>query len=208
MKKTISISVYGDSPKYCVGAIKNAKIAHKLLPDWTCRFFINHTVPFMYIEQLTKLPNVEISHVGDDQAFGMFWRFYPMFETNNDVSISRDADSRISEREVKIINEWLESDKKFSIIRDNKYHYEWPILGGLWGIKGCLDKKLFARMIEYGKKHEYLSDQIFLMKEIWLVAQQDCIIHSFNEVEWMRETRDPIHFVGQGYDENDVPIYT
>ena len=209
MNKVISISVWGDSPRYCIGAIKNAEIAQKLLPDWKCRIFLDQTVPKKYTDVLYNMKNVELAEVDDEGVFGAFWRFYSMFESENNITISRDSDSRISEREVRIINEWLTTDKKFSIIRDHERHYDWPMLAGMWGMKGCLDENLIDKMIEYGKNHFYTIDQIFLAQEIWPIAQNDCTIHGFKEVEWMKESRDQIKndFIGQGYDENDNPIY-
>jgi len=209
MKKIISISVWGDSPRYCVGAIRNAEIAQKILSDWTCRIFVDHTVPSQYIDILNDMNNVEVAEVDDKKMFGAFWRFYSMFESENNITISRDSDSRISEREVRVINEWLTSDKKFSIIKDHERHYDWPILAGMWGMKGVFDDYLMDKMIEYGKNHFYTSDQIFLANEVWPIAKDNCFIHGFKEVEWMNETKDNIgyNFIGQGYDENEKPIY-
>lgn len=209
MKKIISISVWGSDPRYCIGAIKNAEIAKKLMPDWKCRIFVDSTVPSKYVNQLHDMNNVEVAEVDDHGVFGAFWRFYSMFESEDNITISRDSDSRISKREVRVINEWLTSDKKFSIIRDHERHYDWPILAGMWGMKGSLDLSLMDTMLEYSKNHFYTSDQIFLAKEIWTIAKDDCYIHGYKEIEWMKKTRKNIKydFIGQGYDENEMPIY-
>lgn len=209
MNKIISISVWGNSPRYCIGAIKNAKLARELLPDWKCRIFVDSTVPIQYTDILYSMENVEIAEVDDEGMFGAFWRFYSMFESEDNITISRDSDSRISEREVRVINEWLTSGKKFSIIRDHERHYDWPILAGMWGMKGILDNSLLDKMIEYSKNHFYTIDQIFLAKEIWPIAENDCLIHGFKETSWMHQSKKDInyHFIGQGYDENDIPIY-
>lgn len=209
MNKIISISVWGSSPRYCVGAIKNAQIAKDLLPDWKCRIFVDPTVPSRYVNQLHDMQNVEVAEVDDEGVFGAFWRFYSMFESEDNITISRDSDSRISEREVRAINEWLTSDKKFSIIRDHERHYDWPILAGMWGMKGILQEEILDRMLQYSMQHFYTSDQIFLAQEIWPLAQNDSLIHGFKEVEWMSESRNEVlyDFIGQGYDEHDNPIY-
>jgi hypothetical protein len=209
MNKIVSISVWGDSPRYCVGAIKNAELCAKLLPDWKCRIFVDNTVPIQYVNVLHDMQNVEVAEVDQEGVFGAFWRFYSMFEDENNVVVSRDSDSRISEREVRAINEWLTSDKKFSIIRDHARHYDWPILAGMWGMKGILDDAIYDKMIQYSQNHYYTVDQIFLAQEIWPQAENDSLIHGFKEIEWMSETREQIKydFIGQGYDENDDPIY-
>jgi hypothetical protein len=208
MTKVISISVWGDSPRYCIGAIKNAEISQKLLPDWTCRIFVDHTVPNEYVSKLHSMENVEVAEVDDVGVFGAFWRFYSMFERDDNITISRDSDSRISPREVRAIDEWLTSDKKFSIIRDHERHYDWPILAGMWGVKGKLNESIKNIMLEYSKHHFYTSDQIFLKDVVWKEAENNSMIHGFLEVEWMKQKRDENYFIGQGYDENDKPLYS
>jgi hypothetical protein len=208
MSKIISISVWGNAPSYCVGAIKNAKLAKELFPDWTCRIFVDQTVPTHYVDELLKFSNVEIAEVNDKSIFGAFWRFYSMFQNEDDIVISRDSDSRLSERELKCVNEWIESDKKFSIIRDHYPHYDWPILAGMWGMKGKFDDSLLPTMEKYAKHHFYTSDQIFLRDIVWPEAEKNSMIHGFLEVEWMKQNREKDHFIGQGYNENDEPLYS
>lgn len=207
MNKIISISVWGSDPRYCVGAIKNAELAQTLFPDWKCRIFVDSTVPIKYVNQLYNMSNVEVAEVDDDYLYGMFWRFYSMFQNEDDIVISRDSDSRLSEREKKCIDKWLETDKKFSIIRDHHRHYDWPMLGGMWGMKGKLDDGTFSLMEKYAQNHVYAGDQLFLKDVVWPKAENDCIIHGFLEVDWMKETRDNNNFVGQGYTEDDKPLY-
>ncbi len=208
MTKIISISVWGNAPSYSIGAIKNAEIAQTLFPDWICRIFIDNTVPTYYIERMMELPNVELAQVDNTSIFGAFWRFYSMFQSDDDIVISRDSDSRLSERERRCVDEWLESNKKFSIIRDHYSHYDWPILAGMWGMRGKLDDRILSTMESYAQHHFYTSDQIFLKDIIWKDAEKHSMIHGFLEVDWMKETRDKNHFIGQGYTENDEPLYS
>ena len=152
------------------------------------------------------MDNVEIAQLNDDSLYGMFWRFYSMFQSDDDIVLSRDCDSRITEREVRCINEWLESGKKFSIIRDHIRHYDWPMMGGMWGVRGKLSDDIFEEMQKYSKRHQYIIDQVFLKEVVWEIAKEDCMIHGFQEVEWMKD-RSETDFVGQGYTRNDEPLY-
>lgn len=208
MSKIISISVWGDNPSYSIGAIKNSKIAKELFPDWICRIFVDKSVPTNYIDEMSTLSNVELAQVDDKSIFGAFWRFYSMFQSDDDIVISRDSDSRLSEREFRCIDEWIKSDKKFSIIRDHYSHYDWPILAGMWGMKGKLDDSILDLMEKYAQHHFYTSDQIFLKDVIWEKAKKDSLIHGFLEIEWMMKSRNKDHFIGQGYNENDEPLYS
>lgn len=208
MNKIISISLWGDKPQYCVGAIKNAELAKRLMPEWKCRIFVDGTVPIEYQQQLYDMDNVEVAELDSDGTYGMFWRFYSMFESDDNICISRDSDSRITEREVRCLDEWLESDKKFSIIRDHERHYDWPMMGGMWGMKGMLDDRLYDLMKKYSEHHQYAIDQVFLKDVVWPIAQNDCIIHGIRETKWMSENRNVDNFIGQGYTDKDIPIYS
>ena len=208
MKKIISISVWGSKPAYSVGALKNIELAQKIFPDWICRIFVDDTVPTNYVEKMLEFPNVELAQVENDSIFGAFWRFYSMFQNENDIVISRDSDSRLSERELRCVNEWIGSDKKFSIIRDHHRHYDWPMLAGMWGMKGKLGDDILTIMEKYAQHHFYTSDQIFLKDIIWEDARKNCMIHGFLEIDWMKETRDKFNFIGQGYNENDDHLYS
>jgi hypothetical protein len=207
MSKIISISVWGKKASYSIGALKNIKIAQELFPDWICRIFVDGTVPTQYVEKMLEFPNVELAQLDNDNLYGMFWRFYSMFQNEDDVIISRDSDSRLSEREKRCVDEWLQSDKKFSIIKDHPRHYDWPMLGGMWGLKGKLNDDIFSQMEKYAQTHSYAVDQVFLKDVVWPLAEKDSFIHGFLETDWMKENRDDNHFIGQGYDENDNPLY-
>lgn len=39
IKKIIAFSLWGDNPKYTVGAIKNAKLTSEIYPGWISRFY-------------------------------------------------------------------------------------------------------------------------------------------------------------------------
>lgn len=208
MSKIISFSLWGDKPQYLIGAIKNAELAQEIFSEWQCKFFIDNTVPDSFIKDISKFSNSEVIKVEEPNVFGAFWRFYPMFESEENIVISRDTDSRLSHRELRCVNEWLKTKKKFSIIRDHDRHYDWPMLAGMWGMKGKFEDKFLLMMNHYAKHNFYTIDQLFLRDQIWQYAEKDSKIHGFNEVKWMQKNRDINHFIGQGYDENDNPIYS
>ena len=112
MKKMISFSLWGNDPKYTVGAIRNAELTREHYVGWDLKYYIGRSVPDQIIYSLEEFPNVEIVEKED---FGnwtsMFWRFEASYDSNSDVVIFRDTDSRISQREESAVNEWIESDR-------------------------------------------------------------------------------------------------
>ena len=52
----------------------------------------------------------------------------------SDVVIVRDVDTRIFQRDINLINDWLKTDFKFHVVRENLGSH-WPIMAGIWGGK-------------------------------------------------------------------------
>ena len=202
--KIIAFSLWGDNPKYTVGAIKNADIAEELFPDWTCRFYIGKSVPEDILNQLREKNNTQIVQMDEDGDWsGMFWRFHPCSEDDVDVVLSRDTDSRLTQREKDAIDEWLESDKGFHIMRDHPWHGT-QILGGMWGCKkGTLTE--MSSLIDSIQKGDFWQlDQIFLRDYIYPLVKDKAFVHDdFFEKKPFPTKRNNLEFIGEVYDEND-----
>ena len=132
-KKVISFSIWGDSPFYCQGAIRNAEIAKEIYPDWEVWFYVNG-IPNDIKEKLISLGSKIIEMEESIGTYGMFWRFHPIDNEDVIFMISRDVDSRLSYREKYAVDEWLQSGKSIHIMRDHPYH-NLPVQGGMWGIR-------------------------------------------------------------------------
>jgi hypothetical protein len=218
MNNVISFSLWGNDPKYCVGAIQNAKLAQEIYPGWTCRFYCGSSVPYSYIEDLGKMPNVQVVEMEQEGNWtGMFWRFMTASSRNVDVSIFRDCDSRLSWREREAVNDWLRSDFDVHIMRDHPWHTS-PIMGGMWGIK----KGVIPNLI-YMDKHQTIKgmvnnafmsrnywqvDQEFLSAKVWPLIKNKALIHDAFYADILGgqdfpQPRRGDQFVGQVFDEHE-----
>ena len=54
MKKLICYSLWGDDPKYTIGAIKNAEQIKEIYPGWIARFYCGTSVPQDIVLQLIE----------------------------------------------------------------------------------------------------------------------------------------------------------
>ena len=173
----VSMSLWGNSMCYTYGVIENIITMQEHLP--LCRFviYIDDSVSNDIVNIINSFDNVKVKYKrGKKSTGGMFWRFEPAFEEDG-VVIVRDADSRITEREVLAIEEWLSSSKSFHIIRDNEEH-TFPIMGGMWGVRGGLLKK-HAKLLESAVKGSYYgNDQIFLRDVVYPLVKKDSIVHT------------------------------
>lgn len=210
MFNVVSYSLWGDHPMYWVGAIRNIELVNKYLPGWKCLFYIDRSCREDLISTI-KGDNVEVILVDSKDSFhGMFWRFWASIDENVDIFLSRDCDSRITQREVAAINEWLSSDKDFHIMRDHPYHSV-PILGGMWGCRRGIMRKIdLLSLIEswknYGRKG---VDQDFLGQIVYPLVKDSSVEHSEFGLNYGGKTklfptnRINYEFVGDVFDEND-----
>jgi hypothetical protein len=208
MKKIISFCLWGTNPVYNVGAIRNAEIATEIYHDWVCRYYVGKSTPKDIIEKLKSFDNTEIIEMDVDGDWtGMFWRFYPASENDVDVVIVRDCDSRLNQREKDAVDEWLNSDKEFHIMRDHPAHGT-EILGGMWGSKKGIIKNMKEMIDEYIKGDFWQVDQNFLREKIYPIVKDNSFVHDeFFEYKPFPTKREPKRFVGQAFNENDEMLY-
>jgi hypothetical protein len=224
MKKNIIVfSLWGDHPMYWKGALRNIELAKINYPKFICRFYIDKNCNNELIESI-KGDNVEVILMEPEtyeysnmsvrfNHSGLFWRFLPLKEKDVNVILFRDCDSRISEREVSAVNEWLSSDKDFHIMRDHPYH-PWPILTGMWGCRNNkllnIDDLLLKWKTHKSKGIFQAEDQDFLGQFIYPITINNSVEHSDFGIKFGSDTkpfpttRNDYEFVGDVFDENDV----
>lgn len=203
MKKIISFSLWGNNPKYCHGAIKNAILSKTIYPDWICRFYVSDNVDKSIINRLEKEDSQIVIKKEQSDWSSMFWRFEAGYDKNIDIVIFRDTDSRLNLREKNAVNEWEKSDKTFHIMRDHPHH-GWPILGGMWGMK-INEKYDFENILKsFNPQNKYGTDYEFFINVLYPLIGTDKITHDeFFEKIKFPTNRIKNEFVGQVFDEND-----
>lgn len=204
MNKIISMSVWGKNPRYIIGAKRQIELAKKFYPDWNVRLYVDDPTPYGKLD-------AELITINDG-SYGMFHRFLPMFEDENNITMVRDSDSRITIREKMCIDEWMESTKKFHTFKDHDAHYEFPIIGCAFAYKGKFPIDLLDIMKIYMNTNKfYLSDQFFLRDYIYPLIKNDTLLHSMLIPGWFSDTRKQLtnkfSFCGNGFDEFDFPLY-
>ena len=205
--KLITFSLWGQDPKYLIGALRNAELAQEIYPDWTCRYYVGASVPFSIIYQLETMLNVQVVRKSDFGDWrGMFWRFEPASEDDVEVMISRDTDSRLSYREKAAVDEWLESDKGFHIMRDHPYH-NFPVLGGMWGVKNGVIPQMKDMITDFSQQDEYGTDYKFFAQAVIPYIKDNVLVHDeFFGGKPFPTQRNSLEFVGQVFDENEKTV--
>jgi len=200
--KIISFSLWGDKPIYCTGAIKNAQLARILYPGWVSRYYCADSVPQSTIKTLARYKNVEIIKCEGPGNWGNSSDRFKCFDQDDTIIITRDCDSRLSLREANAVNEWINQDTACHIMRDHPYHNT-PVLAGMFGIKGGIVKDLASHMKK--PKNYYGYDQQ-LLRDFVLPKMVNKTIHDeFFQKKNFPTTRNNLEFVGERYDDKDVP---
>ena len=176
-KKVISFSLYGRDPDYTLGAVDNVRHARWFYPDWVCRFYVADDVPRSIVSRLRDY-GAEIINMG--QYIGheaMFWRFFVVVDPEVDISIIRDTDSRFSKYELKMVNDWLASSKKFHVIYPRQKKY--PVMGGMWGVRGTIPeiKAPLENFIQSPDSFAKETDQKFLLDNLYPLTKGDVYVH-------------------------------
>lgn len=223
MKNVVVYALWGDNPLYWIGAKRNIELVSEKLPGWICRFYIDKSCRKDLIETIESNGNVEIIFMDGEVGglslnnrfnhSGLFWRFLALNDKDINILLSRDCDSRISDREISAINEWIESDKDFHIMRDHPYH-QVPILSGMWGCRnGILSNidDILNDWINYSPKGRYQAeDQDLLGQIVYPIVKDRSMEHSeFNisyggEIKPFPTVRNNYEFVGDVFDVNDI----
>jgi len=183
-KRVISFALWGSNPKYGDGALANAELAREIYPGWTCRFYIDKkTTPPLYWHTLRSMDHVEVVEMPEDFEGwkGMFARFLPADEEDVEMFISRDCDSRLTQREADAVQQWAEGPWLLHVMRDHPFHTV-PILGGMWGAKRGADLQIAEAMDKWNKEDRWQTDQEFLAHKIWPKHYFKSIVHD----DWNR----------------------
>jgi hypothetical protein len=211
--RVISFSLYGNNPKYTIGAIRNSELKESFFPDWEMRVYHNDSVPNYVLDELEGKGVVLVNTGVDQGVCNAMWRFAPASE-KVECFISRDCDSRLSERDAVAVEEWLESGKCFHIIRDHPGGHAWEINAGMWGARGCFVENIQEKIDDYIRTSSWATDravdQRFLQEVIYPRALESLFLHDeyFNYegigVAIKRDRQlDDFAFIGEPFDEND-----
>lgn len=207
--KSISYSLFGLDYKYYTGAEKNILINQKLLPEWeTVIYYHPEMIRNEYIDKLSnmgaKMIDVSSFSFGNrhPKDYPFFWRFISFF--NDGITISRDLDSRISEREVEYINRWLQSNKDYFIIRDHPWHS--PVPSGLFGIirripdfEDNFNNFISSSDLRWG------TDQEILHEYMSKISNNDVFYCGYDKPETYIHRDNKDFFIGIQLDEYDNP---
>mmetsp|Transcript_21475 Transcript_21475/g.72799 ORF Transcript_21475/g.72799 Transcript_21475/m.72799 type:complete len:249 (+) Transcript_21475:855-1601(+) len=219
--------LYGASPKYNVGAIRNAELVDAYFPGWTLRVYADGaTVPQQTLDELARL-NVDVRVVGAAGAWdlgaggglatgaiaGMFWRFLVADDAAVDRFIVRDSDSRLNARDAYAVLDWIDSGRATHTLRDHPNHAR-QLNGGMWGAtrRSAVHGKMQELAAAFSNHDVYGADLDFLQQAVYPIIQGDVVAHDAYTCESFKGSRpfptrrpEDYQHVGQVFDAEDRP---
>jgi len=191
--RLISFSLWGADPLYLRGAVHNIRAAAEYYPGFRVRIYTDDPDA---LDEAAR--SVAVDGACDAQSFaarlrvpieviampsnvgirGMFWRFLAASDQQSDPILIRDCDSRLNPREAAAVAQWLESGRKFHVMHDHPHHAGWPMLGGMWGVRGGVLTDMEQRIAAWGLWDAKPDDMRFLAASVWPQAQSDLIHHA------------------------------
>lgn len=215
-RKIIAMSLYGKQPRYTMGAIDNMIMSLRDWQNWTFRLYYDDSVPADVVLRMkgieaTSQFALELVRVDSNLKAnaGRFWRFFSLEDRTATRIIFRDVDSRLTKRDRKAVEEWMESGRYFHMMHDHRAHSSHPVLAGMWGVvNGFVNPKLVADWRANDTAYGIYGDQDWLRDKVWPHAKDHALAHSsfycnkYGEAEWrgFPTPRDSFHdFVGNVY---------
>jgi tetratricopeptide (TPR) repeat protein len=175
----ISYSLWGPAPFYGYGAMINLVQSRTVYPGWSCRFYIDATVPKACAGFLRD-NGADVRMIEDEYpGVGLFQRFLVMNDPSVGRFLVRDCDARLSQAEADLVAQWIDSGKPFHVVRDHVLHNE-LMIGCLWaGRTDCgIDiVELMRRYFTFGPTAKYGHDQRMLGLMLWPLIRQHCLVH-------------------------------
>lgn len=178
-KNIIAFSLYGAQPRYCETLVENIKAAAGLYPQWTCRVYLDDSVPQHVWQRLQEAGAQLRDMSGEKEIFPTLWRFLVMDDPQVERFMVRDADSLVSEREAAAVEAWLASPFHFHHMRDYFTHTE-LLLAGMWGgVNGVFPRvePLIREFIASYQGSERFTDQYFLKAVLWPTVRMSILNH-------------------------------
>jgi hypothetical protein len=180
-QNVISFSLWGTAPFYCYGAMINLVLSRTIYPGWSCRYYVDATVPRPCVAFLRD-NGADVRNMEDEYpGVGLFQRFLVMNDPAVGRFLVRDCDARLSGGEADLVQQWIDSDYPFHVVRDHVLHNE-LMIGCTWAGRTDCGIDIVELMRRYfgstsGPTARYGHDQFMLGLMLWPLIRERCLVH-------------------------------
>ena len=191
--RVISYSLFSSLSIYTDGALENAKLASQIYPGWIVRVYHDGTVPRSITDTLAlrNVQLVNISAYSSEIPYYLYrtlktvstpitdksaWNLFVAFDPTVERYIIRNAESKLTWHERTAVDQWIESGKRFHIMRDHTFHSDNTVPTGMWGGTHNAVPDIINLLHRYNNTLNYSNFQDLLNKEIFKLANRSVIV--------------------------------
>jgi len=194
----IAFSLWGGDKLYCQGAVENIKYAEKYYPGWKCRFYAAQNCPAIseliehdceVVKMLHDCESIDRTQSDwhmDINNQAMLWRFLALDDPDINVTIFRDCDSRVGERDAQAVREWLNSGLPMHRMHECKEHWNAQVMGGMWGMRNECIGGVQQSIADYLNVYRQIRNEPWIFVDLWWIM--DVVWPNFKD-----------HCMGHGY---------
>lgn len=181
--KCISFSLYGDSPRYKVGAVKNAILASRYFPfddGFVVRIYMANSLleDQALITTLRLFKGLQIVLVDEEENHtAKLWRYFAFSDSEFDSVIVRDIDARLSYRDRIAHEDWIQSDLDAHIIKDHPTGHDYLISAGMFAGKTKTLREIPTHIWGNRNGDYYTIDQDLLANHVYPIIKDSVLIH-------------------------------
>lgn len=180
--KVLAFSLFGDSPRYNEGIIANMRLIESTFPGWRMVVYYNSTVPQCTLNSLKHHPLVTLKSMEQSLLDARSWRFHVVEDEKVERFCSRDADSRLGNREFAAVMQWLHSDKDAHAMIDHPGQTFQPLMAGMWCAKSSIVRDMVADLDDFSASIDFdfrpFGDQDFLEERIYPRIRNSLMRHA------------------------------
>ena len=191
--KVFSYCIYNYDLKYYLGLLENIKIINEYYPSYYIYIYYGENCLFNLIEKIAIVfNNVKIFPTNKNGFINTFIRYKPVLDDDVEITIIRDADSEVNERDRWCINDFIlkksnnENNYYYNTIRDHYWHKN-NLLAGMSML--CKNDISYVRLKEEfsnifididNKEHNYGygCDEIILKQKIYPIIKDNFLVYT------------------------------
>ena len=186
--KVFSYCIYDYGLKYYLGLIENIKIINKYYPDYYIYIYYGTNCLINLIEKIVvTFKNIKVFPTNQNGSINMLLRYNPILDNDVEITIVRDADSEVNERDRWCIDDFLNTKNQFhyNTIRDNYWHKS-KLSGGMTMLcknninyQKLRDKYIqIINLDDIKKNFGYGSDENVLNEYLYPIVKDNLLVYT------------------------------
>ncbi len=191
--KVFSYCIYDYDLKYYLGLIENIKIINEYYPDYYIHIYYGINCLLSVIEKVSIIfKNVKLFPTNKNGFINTFIRYKPVLDDDVEITIIRDADSEVNERDRWCINDFLlkkgnnENNYYYNTIRDHYWHKNNLLAGMSMLCKNEINykqlkeelTKIFIDIDNKENNYGYGCDEIILKQKIYPIIKDNFLVYT------------------------------